>query len=146
MKKLSVVMAVVLGLALVFSVVGMAGEDVLCKATGGAQIDYTGSDIFTFNATVYEGGTAKGMATWVDHDYGKLKLDVIGGACIDENSVMFETVVIASSIYLVNEGQILSFTVTDGGKSGVDEVQAWGDTLELQGGNIVVRSYVVEPL
>lgn len=41
MKRLSVVMAVVLGIALVFSVVGLSKQDVLCTVTGGLQLGIT---------------------------------------------------------------------------------------------------------
>lgn len=38
MKKLSVVLAVVLGLAITISVIGLGKQDELCKVTGGLQL------------------------------------------------------------------------------------------------------------
>ncbi len=148
MKKLSVVMAVVLGLALVFSVAGMAGQDVLCKATGGAQLDLGGEKgTFTFNAIVYENNDAKGSALLIS-EYGKFKFDIIRGVCLDDNTVGFQGKVISSTVEGI-VGDTVNFSVKDGGNSGADDlVKIFGSDSELEiqllGGNIVVRSYVEE--
>ena len=144
MKKLSVVMAVVLGLALVFSVVGMAGQDVLCKATGGAQLDLEGEKVtFTFNAIVYENEEAKGSALLIG-EVGKVKFDIISGLCLFDNTVGFQGQVISSTDETI-VGEIVNFGVEDGGNSGADDLVYFpGLNIQLLGGNIVVRSYVEE--
>ena len=48
MKKLSAVLVVVLGLALMFSIVGMGKQDILCKVTGGLQLGITEQAVAAF--------------------------------------------------------------------------------------------------
>ncbi len=151
MKKLSVMLAVVLMLALALSVTGLGKQYVVCKATGGAQLenvypdDITAKVNFTFNATLYEGGAAKGSATWMDHVYGKTKFNVTSGTC-NGDSVTFIAEIIATNVDGFEVGNYLELTVTDGGKPGTDTVIVdWiypdldAVEFDLLGGNIVVH-------
>ena len=108
MKKLYIVMAALLVFVLVFFFFFFSKQEklekpeVICKATGGAQIENV--DLgetkvnFTFNATLYNDQSAKGSALWMDHEYGKTKFDVTGGSCNLDGSVSFIAEIITTNV------------------------------------------------
>jgi len=143
MKKLSIMLSVVLVLALAVSVAGFAKQDVVCKATGGAQLfGYEDSKVnFTFNVTLYDNGV-KGSALWMDHEFGKTKFDVTGVEACDEDSMTFIAEIIATNVeaYPFEKGDEVGFTVTDDTVT-VDWISPDLSPVkfDLAGGNIIIH-------
>jgi len=148
MKKLYGVMAVVLGVVLVFSVVGLAKNDVLCKATGGTQLDASGHPFLrkvtlTFNGRVYDNDEADGVITILAHPYEgtpwKAKARFETGTCIPTQRM---------DLYGTDEsGNEVVLKIGDKTYLGWDAVwftwEGFGgmSTPLVGGGNIVVHCY-----
>ena len=160
MKRLSVVMAVVLGLALVFSVAGLAqGGQPEYKATGGVKFfPYAYSEWATFSFTAKNiGGTmGRGQAIWIDHkpfnpefeDNIFYKIDIDYAEYVGPGEMIFGGVVVETNNPYVAPGETQHFWVIDGGSpgSGNDLVkQSWNSptgpwgNFTVSGGNLVVH-------
>lgn len=160
MKRLSVLMAVVLGLALIFPVVGLAqGGKPEYKATGGVTLDipYVAKwTTFSFTAqNLGDGNLGRGKATWIDHkpfnhDFDIMYKIVIDYAeYVDSGEMKFGGSVVETNNPYVNIGDKIYFWVVDGGSPGKtnDWVNVSWDDLStftkdgftVVGGNLVVH-------
>jgi len=159
MKKLSVVLAVVLGLGLIFPVVGLTqGGRPEYKATGGVTLYLPWvAEFSTFSFTAQNLGSTqgRGQATWIDYNSNKWGYDVELYVNIDyaeyvgTGEMKFGGSVIGTNNPDVHIGDRIYFWVIDDGSPGIgnDWVNvSWKDLSHFSsdghsvlGGNLVVH-------
>lgn len=159
MKRLSVVLAVVLGLALIFPVVGLTqGGKPEYKATGGVTFYIPWlAEFSTFSFTAQNLGSTqgRGKATWIDYNSNKYGYDIELHVNIDyaeyvgTGEVKFGGNVVETNNPDVTIGDRIYFWVIDEGSpgNGNDWVNVSWDDLShftsdgysVLGGNLVVH-------